>query len=89
MDIKGMILAGAKIHWNHAHDVQFVDENDVFALQHYHFMEEEISKILMVSKKSKYCGVEMTRSNLIFNYHTFSLQNLEDMYYNGTISFVF
>lgn len=86
MDVKEFIIKKFKICWNKSYDVRWTE--DKFELKHYHFKDGEISKVLYTgNKRSISCGVEMTTSDEVFKYFTFTFKQLQELFNNGVISF--
>lgn len=89
MDVKVLIDVGMGVLWNKEHHVRWTDDSDRFNLKMYMFKAGSYSDILVASKKSKYCGIKMPSYDGIFQYYTFSIKELQKMYDEGIISFVF
>lgn len=85
MNVRDFINRKFKVYWNKSYDVKWLKNK--FDLGIYHFKEGEVSRTLSTSKKAISCGVEMTKSDEIFNYFTFKISELQELFNNGIISF--
>lgn len=90
MNIKALLDIEMNIVWKKTYQVMFSSDLDKFRLEHYTFIPGEVSKTLSSGrKKSISIGVEMTRSDLIFKYYTFTYKELQKLLDDGIIGTIF